>query len=165
MLMATKFYLVLSAGVLVLAAGCSREPETVSTDQRAPMEQEAAAVDRAEPAVQNLRVSATPDSNAGASTGSVPAGDPLYVTMDVQGVSGQTPVTVHWYGPGGQPIAYETKTADSGNEQLSFTVENTHDWQSGQYRAEVWIGAQKAGEQVVQISDRDPLSASVDDAG
>lgn len=156
--MRTHIPCALIVGALVLTAGCSREPEGVSSNQEAAPQQTA----QTAPAVDNLQVSPAPDAT-GTAAAAVTAGKPFYVTMNVENVDGGTPVTVHWYGPQGQPIAYETLTTDASNQQLSFTVDNTRDWQSGEYRAEVWIGARKVGEHTVEISGRDALSASVDD--
>jgi hypothetical protein len=79
-------------------------------------------------------------------------GEPIQLSMDIRGAGAGTTVTTYWYGPDDSRLAYETKTVAPDQQQLRFTQDNTADWKEGQYRAEVWIGDNKAQEQSFEIA-------------
>jgi hypothetical protein len=81
-----------------------------------------------------------------------PPGDAVQVSMSVDGAPLGAAVTTYWFGPDDQPLGYETKTVEAGQQELRFMHENTHDWRGGDYRAEIWVGDEKVNEQEFEIS-------------
>lgn len=79
-------------------------------------------------------------------------GEPVAVSMAVEDAPQGATVMTYWYGPNDQALGYEMKEVTGQAQRLSFTQENTHDWQPGQYRAEIWVGDEKVTEQAFEIT-------------
>lgn len=79
-------------------------------------------------------------------------GEPVAVSMAVKDAPEGVTVMTYWYGPNDRALGYETKEVTGQAQRLSFTQENTHDWQPGQYRAEIWVGDEKVTEQEFEIT-------------
>jgi hypothetical protein len=79
-------------------------------------------------------------------------GEPVSVSMAVEDAPQGTTVITYWYGPNDRALAYESKEVTGQQQRLGFTQENTHDWQPGQYRAEIWVGDEKVTEQTFEVS-------------
>lgn len=157
--MKTRF-IAASAAILVLSA-CSRDStvETAAVDEQP-------TVAAPQPQVANLQLASEPAADGTmantTATGFSP-GQPINVSMQVSGVTPDTPVTVQWYGPNDQPLGHETKNVTAGQEQLTFTHDNTHDWAGGGYRAEVWVNGRKLEEESFQIA-AGGLTAAADES-
>lgn len=135
-----------TAAVLLALGGCGREAEPVADAEMA----------ETNPATAQMWVDdfalASANAPAGAAMKTTFApGEPLQVTMSVDDAPQGASVTTYWFGPNDQPLGYETKSVTAGQDQLSFTHDNTHDWRHGEYRAEIWVGDEKVNEQEFQI--------------
>ena len=75
----------------------------------------------------------------------------IYLSMQVNDVPRSTIVTSYWYGPTNLSLGQETRTISSGQARLRFVRSDTHTWQPGAYRVEVWIGDDKIGAQNFDI--------------
>jgi hypothetical protein len=78
-------------------------------------------------------------------------GDPIFLTMKVEDAPAGATVKVVWYGPGELKVKEEQKTVNEAGEMLTFEAANTGSWQTGDYRAEIWIGDEKVNQQQFQI--------------
>lgn len=138
--------MICAATVLCLAA-CSRQAEEASSA----VEQAANSVSTevtTEAWIDNVRVNGT---TADSGQSAFAAGQPLDVTMSINGAPQGTVVTTYWYGPENRQLAYESRTVEPNQQQMTFTQENTHGWESGSYRTEVWIGDEKVEEERFDI--------------
>lgn len=81
-------------------------------------------------------------------------GDTIYLTMDVGDAPAGTEVKVIWYGPGDAKIGEDSKTVATGVATLSFQAADTASWQKGDYRADVWAGDEKVGDQNFNVVDK-----------
>lgn len=142
--------------VLLALVGCGRD----QADEYAATEPatDAATADpsaiRAETWLDDVKIgSSTPGANtiAEAKDDFTP-GEPVAVSMAVEDAPQGTTVMTYWYGPEDRALGYEMKEVTGQAERLSFTQENTHDWQPGQYRAEIWVGDEKVTEQQFEIT-------------
>ncbi len=127
---------------LTLIAACSDKagqsaPETAATPAQSSSMP-------AEPTIDNLRLLAAGGSPAPASH-QFAAGEPIQLSMTVEGVAPGATVGAYWYGPENYPLAYELKPV-AGDGKVNFTLDNTLDWQSGAYRAEIWVAGKKVDE-------------------
>ncbi len=78
-------------------------------------------------------------------------GDAVTVSIELADAPPETPITVQWIGPQDQHLGYEIQTVSPDQERLSFTHDNTHDWEAGTYRAEIWVNDQKVSEQRFEL--------------
>ena len=74
-------------------------------------------------------------------------GDPVYVAMNVGDVPAGSQVKVVWIGPGEAKIGEDSKSVAAGVSTLSFSATETAKWAKGDYRAEIWVGDEKASDQ------------------
>jgi hypothetical protein len=79
-------------------------------------------------------------------------GELVAVSMAVEDAPQGATVMTYWYGPNDQALGYEMKEVTGQEQRLSFTQENTRDWQPGQYRAEIWVGDEKVNEQEFEVT-------------
>jgi hypothetical protein len=133
----------LSAAVLLLTAACSKQAEQVSSAT----EQASDALNK-ESWIDDVRLSST---TAAPSQAGYAAGDTLQLSMSVEDAPRGTMVTTYWYGPENRQLSYESQTVDPNERQLNFDQENTHAWEPGSYRAEVWVGQDKVEEEKFDI--------------
>ena len=137
------------AAILLLAA-CSREPQQTSSVPQAatdisPLKAQAWVDDvQMGDEVSALQTVATPKSEFA-------PGEPIHLAMSVRDAPSAATVKVRWYGPQDVQLGYENKEVVPGQQQLTFEQDNTADWQSGDYRAEVWVGDEKVAEKDFQI--------------
>jgi hypothetical protein len=132
---------------LALVAACSREaepPEPAASVTGAP-----SPTIGTDPWVDDVHVSSAEGTDVSAQ-GLTP-GTELQLSMSVEHAPTGTDVTAYWYGPENRQLAYETQTVEPKQRQMNFTQENTHDWQAGTYRAEIWAGGEKVKEQTFEI--------------
>jgi len=148
--MARTFAIMAATGVLLAATACSRNEET--TAQAPPPPPAAPAPAPASIADLKIGIAASPDTAIAEAKQEFAPGEPIQLSMDIQGAGAGTTVTTYWYGPDNRRLAYETKTVAPDQQHLRFTQDNTADWKEGEYRAEVWIGDNKAQEQSFQIA-------------
>jgi|SRR6185295_13278932 len=74
-------------------------------------------------------------------------GQPIYVSMKVDSAPAGSAVRVDWYGPDDKKIDSQTKKVATGDKYIVFKSGDTTAWtmsQSKDYRAEIWIGDEKA---------------------
>lgn len=135
----------------LLGAGCSREPEPVASapppaaaDPGALQAQTWIDDVQMGSAVTAQQTIATPQSEFA-------PGDPIHLVMSVEDAPSTATVTVQWYGPQNLQLGYENKEVTPAQQQLTFEQDNTADWQSGDYRAEVWVGDEKVAEKSFHI--------------
>lgn len=81
-------------------------------------------------------------------------GDPIYITMNVGDVPAGSQVKVVWMGPGEAKIGEDSKAVAAGVSTLTFQATETAKWAKGDYRAEIWIGDEKASDQHINIVDK-----------
>jgi hypothetical protein len=136
--------------ILATAAACTRQDEQVTSPadaapEPAPMHTVAGVDDfrMGTAAVETAAVTETKREFA--------PGETIHFSMAVDDAASGKTVTTYWYGPEERRLAYETKIILPDQERLQFVQDNTADWDSGQYRAEVWVGDEKVGEQQFQI--------------
>lgn len=79
-------------------------------------------------------------------------GEPIQLSMAVNGAPSGTAVTTYWYGPANQELGYETLIVNQGDDRIRFVLDNTRDLSAGQYHAEVWVGNQKVDERTFQVA-------------
>lgn len=79
-------------------------------------------------------------------------GEPIAVSMSVKDAPQGASVMTYWYGPNDLALSYELKEVPQEAQRLSFTQENTHDWQPGEYRAEIWAGDEKVAEETFEVT-------------
>lgn len=137
--------------VILLLAGCSRESGPVagapqaSTDLGPPKAQSWVGDVQLGGDVTALQTVATPKSEFA-------PGEPIHLALSVEDAPPTATVSVRWYGPQNVQLGYENKDVISAQQQqLTFEQDNTADWQSGDYRAEVWVGGEKVAEKDFQI--------------
>ena len=142
----TRCTLLVGALALTLTAACSRtdetEPVATATD-------EATSEISREIWVDDVQLSSA--AGTAASQDGYRAGETLELSMSVEDAPRGTVVTTYWYGPENRQLAYESQTVDADERQISFQQENTHAWDAGTYRAEVWVGDSKVEEQRFDI--------------
>ena len=71
------------------------------------------------------------------------AGQPVFITFMIGKAPAGTPVTIAWFGPGGQQIASDQKMVSKGESTMTFSAKNTGGWGPGDYHADVMVGGQK----------------------
>lgn len=142
------FAIATAAGLVLVGAACTeREDETAARAPPPPAAPEPAAL-----AAVRLGASSGPDAAITETKQEFAPGEPIHLSMELRGAAAGTTVTTYWYGPDNRRLAYETKTVAPAQQSLRFTQDNTADWAAGEYRAEVWIGDNKAREQSFEIA-------------
>lgn len=141
--------LAIVSGVLLAAAGCMREDNHVagrSTEDPGGVTAQTWLGDfEIGPASDRSVITTTPDHFT--------SGEQIRLTMSVGEAPDGAAVTTYWYGPNDEPLGYETKSASAGQDQLTFTYDNTEHWKSGHYKAEVWVGEHKITERGFEIRE------------
>jgi hypothetical protein len=79
-------------------------------------------------------------------------GEAVIAAVAVEEIPAGEPVKVIWVGPDGNPVSEETKQVEAGAAYLDFRTESTAAWEQGDYRAEVWVGAEKITERSFEIN-------------
>lgn len=158
---------IVSAGLFLAVAGCSKTPEQMTSVPDAPGAAIApgpgvtppAATDTTAPAAVTAETWVDKVALGGtiAQNGAVEdkkdefsQGDGVHLSMQVDDAPPATTVTVHWYGPHNKDLGEQTKPVIEGTEYLSFTKDSTK-WTRGDYRAEVWVGDEKVEEESFKI--------------
>lgn len=135
----------LLCGAVLAICACSREPEQAV---------QAPAADTnplsAESWIDAVQLKGTQGAES-ARAGFAP-GEVIELSMTVNDAPAGTNVTAYWYGPDGRQLAYETKTVAPDQQTLIFLQNNTFDWTSGDYRAEVWVGDAKVEEESFRVA-------------
>lgn len=144
--------IVTAAGLALAATACTqRDDDTAAQAQPPPAAPEPAPQPASLGAVK-LGAAAGPDAAITETKQEFAPGEPIHLSMELLGAGAGATVTTYWYGPDDRRLGYETKTVAPAQRSLHFTQDNTADWQEGQYRAEVWIGDNKAQEQSFEIA-------------
>jgi hypothetical protein len=110
----------LTACLAVAIAACSRDPETAATPPPA----------TAVPAwLDDFELGPPGAAYAPVTAGrrNFEPGEAVELSMSVHHAPQGATVTAYWYGPQDEPLGYETKLVTPGQDQLTFTHDNTHD--------------------------------------
>ena len=108
---------------------------------------------KAEAAIDDVKLTSVGSTGtASESDDDFKSGEGLQLSMRVNDAPAGMTVTTYWYGPGNRQLAYESKTVDINQQQLTFTRDNTAAWPAGSYRAEVWAGGEKVEEETFDIT-------------
>lgn len=155
----------LLAALVALGAGCGRgeAPEPSPTPSPA---QAAAPAAPAEAVRQVVLRSVTfgksinPDGSVAAAVDTFAAGDPLFVSLDVQPISPGTEVRLAWRGPAGEDNGEEELVVPTGARVFNFKARDTAGWTAGEHRLEVWLGGAPAGTKSFRIAGTASPSAA-----
>lgn len=82
----------------------------------------------------------------------IPAGQTVRLVTEIQGAPTHTPVSVVWFGPDNQELRKETSWTAEGVSSIAFAVADTASWQTGNYRAELWVADEKVKQQAFAIT-------------
>jgi hypothetical protein len=82
----------------------------------------------------------------------IPAGEPVKLVAEIEGAPADTAVSVVWRGPDDKELSVSTSWLKKGDKALAFTAENTAAWETGQYRAEIWVADKKILQQPFGIT-------------
>jgi hypothetical protein len=139
---------------LATLSACSQEDEQYATtsEPTVPQSEEPIAL-QTEAWLDDFKLGVT-DQTAGAITQAkddFTPGEPIGLSMAVDDAPRGTMVTTYWYGPNDRALGYEIKEVSPEQQRLRFTQENTHDWEAGEYRAEIWVSDEKVREQEFEI--------------
>ncbi len=126
---------------LTLVAGCSDKANLAPAVAEMPAQSNSMP---AQPTINDLQLVAAGGDPASTST-QFATGEPIQLSMTVEGVDPGATVAAYWYGPDNSALAYELKPV-AGNGKVDFTLDNTLDWQDGAYRAEIWVAGKKIDE-------------------
>ncbi|HEY7508704.1 MAG TPA: hypothetical protein VIG50_00540 [Vicinamibacteria bacterium] len=104
--------------------------------------------------------SINPDGTVAAPTETFTAGEPLFVSLDVQPISPGTEVRLTWRGPAGQDEGEEELVVPAGARVINFKARDTSAWPSGEHRLEVTLGGAPAGAKPFRIAGGPSASPS-----
>lgn len=140
-----------SITAVLLGASCSREPEPVATTP--PQTQANVSSLQARSWIDDVQIGSavTPQQTIATQKDEFAPGEPIHVAMSVDDAPSTATVSVQWYGPENLQLGYENKEIAPPQKQVTFEQDNTADWQSGDYRAEVWVGDEKVAEKSFHI--------------
>jgi hypothetical protein len=96
--------------------------------------------------------SINPDGSVAAPVDTFTAGEPLFVSLDVQPISPGTEVRLGWRGPAGEDNGEEELVVPAGARVINFKARDTSDWKPGEYRIEVTLGGAAAGAKPFRIA-------------
>lgn len=82
----------------------------------------------------------------GTNTDDFAPGETVYVAMEVGDAVADSEVRVVWYDPAGNEIESQTKTVMLDQHYMNFASPDTTGWALGEYRGEVWYGAEMVNE-------------------
>ena len=99
-----------------------------------------------------LGKSINPDGTVAAPTDTFTAGEPLFVSLDVQPISPGTEVRLTWRGPSGQDQGEEELVVPAGARVINFNARDTSGWAAGEHRLEVELGGAVAGAKPFRIA-------------
>lgn len=80
-------------------------------------------------------------------------GQPIHIAIETGDAPPGAVVKLVWYGPNETKIGEENKPVVAGQKYLNFTASDTASWAKGDYRAEIWVGDEKANTQQFNIVD------------
>jgi hypothetical protein len=147
------------AGLVALGAGCSRgEAPAPSPTPAAPQSTTPAAPADAVREVVLRSVafgkSINPDGSVAAAVDTFGAGEPLFVSLDVQPISPGTEVRLAWRGPAGEDNGEEELVVPAGARVINFKARDTSGWVPGAHRLEVTLGGAPVGSKPFRIAGR-----------
>jgi hypothetical protein len=96
--------------------------------------------------------SINPDGTVAAPTDTFTAGEPLFVSLDVQPISPGTEVRLTWRGPSAQDEGEEELVVPAGARVINFKARDTSGWPAGEHRLEVSLGGAMAGSKPFRIA-------------
>jgi hypothetical protein len=144
------------AGLVILGAGCRREaPAPSPTPAASPAAVPAVPAEAVRQVV--LRSVAfgkgiNPDGSVAAAVETFAAGEPLFVSLDVQPISAGTEVRLVWRGPDGEDNGEEQLVVPAGARVVNFKARDTSGWKPGEHRLEVALGGAPAGSKPFRIA-------------
>ena len=105
------------------------------------------------------------DGTVAAPADTFSAGEPLFVSLDVQPISPGTEVRLTWRGPGGQDEGEEEVVVPAGARVINFKARDTSGWTAGEHRLEVSLGGAMVGSKPFRIAGTARPSAAAPGAG
>lgn len=145
------------AGLVALGAGCSRgetpapSPTPVAA-QSTPPPAPAEAVREVVLRSVAFGKSINPDGTIAAAVDTFAAGDPVFVSLDVQPISPGTEVRLAWRGPAGEDNGEEELVVPTGARVINFKARETAGWAPGAHRLEVMLGGAPVGSKPFRIA-------------
>jgi hypothetical protein len=152
-------FFVLCVITIAWAAGCRRSDAPSPAPAATPAPPAASAPGTPAEAVRQVVLgsvafgkSINPDGSVAAPGDSFTAGDPLFVSLDVQPISPGTEVRLTWRGPAGQDEGEEELVVPAGARVINFKARDTSAWPAGEHRLEVALGGAVAGAKPFRIA-------------
>jgi hypothetical protein len=96
--------------------------------------------------------SINPDGSVAAPTDTFTAGEPFFVSLDVQPISPGTEVRLNWRGPAAQDEGEEEMVVPAGARVINFKARDTSGWPPGEHRLEVALGGAPVGSKPFRIA-------------
>jgi hypothetical protein len=96
--------------------------------------------------------SINPDGSVAAPADAFGAGEPLFVSLDVQPISPGTEVRLAWRGPASEDNGVEELVVPAGARIINFKARDTRGWQPGGHRLEVSLGGAFVGSKPFRIT-------------
>jgi hypothetical protein len=144
------------AGILALGTGCRRKQQAPSPSPALPSASPTSAAAEAARQVVLQSVafgkSINPDGSVANRADTFAAGEPLFVSLDVQSISPGTELGLGWRGPNGQDEGREQFVVPQGARIINFKAKDTSNWTPGDHRVEVSIAGIPLGAKPFRIA-------------